>query len=111
MKRMLMFVVLAAVMASFASLAMAGTATPRIDRREAQQQHRIHQGVKSGTLTPRETARLEAGQAHVKHMEARAKSDGRVTPNERARIARAQNHESRAIWRKKHNARMRARSA
>ena len=107
MKRMFTIFVLAAAMASFAGIAMAGTATPRIDRREARQQHRIHQGVKSGALTPRETAHLEAGQAHVRHMEARAKADGRVTAGERARIARAQNHQSRAIWRKKHNLRTR----
>ena len=105
MKRTFTIVVLAAVMASFAATAMAGTATPRIDRREARQQHRITQGVRSGALTPRETARLDAGQAHVEHMEARAKADGHVTAGERARITHAQNHQSRAIYRKKHNLR------
>ena len=105
MKRTLTIIVLAAVMASFAGLAMAGTATPRIDRREARQQARIHQGARSGALTPRETARLEAGQAHVHHMEARAKADGHVTAGERARITHAQNRQSRAIYRKKHNLR------
>lgn len=105
MKRTFMIVVLAAVMASFAGIAMAGTATPRIDRREARQQHRIHQGVKSGALTPRETAHLQAGQAHVQRMETRAKADGHVTMGERARITRAQNRQSRAIYRKKHNLR------
>ena len=104
MKRTFTIVVLAAVMASFAATAMAGTATPRIDRREARQQHRITQGVRSGTLTPRETARLD-GQAHVEHMEARAKADGHVTAGERARITHAQNHQSRAIDRRKHNLR------
>jgi uncharacterized membrane protein YebE (DUF533 family) len=106
MKRTFTIVVLAAVMASFAGAAMAaGTATPRIDRREARQQHRITQGVRSGALTPRETARLDAGQAHVERMEARAKADGRVTAGERGRITRAQNRQSRAIYRKKHNVR------
>jgi len=105
MKRILTIAVLAAVMASFAGIAMAATATPRIDRREARQQARIDQGVKSGALTPRETAHLEAGQAHVDRMETRAKADGHVTPAERARITRAQNHQSRAIYRKKHNLR------
>ncbi len=107
MKRTLTIAVLAAVMASFAVIAHAQDATPRIDRREARQQHRIAQGVKSGELTPKETAHLERGQAHVDRMEARAKADGRVTPQERARITRAQNHQSRAIYRKKHNLRTR----
>ena len=106
MKRIVTIVVLAAAMASFAVIASADeTATPRIDRREARQQHRIAQGVKSGQLTPKETAHLERGQAHVERMEARAKADGKVTPQERARITRAQNHQSRAIYRKKHNLR------
>ena len=105
MKRTLMIVVLAAVMASFAGIATAGTATPRIDRREARQEKRIEQGTRSGELTPAERARLNAGQAHVDRMEVRAKADGHVTPAERARITRAQNRQSRAIYRKKHNAR------
>lgn len=107
MKRTFMIIVLAAVMASVAAVATAGTATPRIDRREARQQARIHQGARSGSLTPRETARLEAGQAHIHHMERRAKADGHVSAGERARITRAQNHESRAIARRKHNLRTR----
>jgi len=105
MKRSLTIVLLTAVMASFAVIASAQTATPRIDRREARQQHRIAAGAESGALTPRETAHLERGQAHVDRMEDRAKADGKVTPQERARITRAQNHQSRAIYRKKHNLR------
>lgn len=88
-----------------AAVAQAGTATPRVERREVRQQARIAQGVKSGALTPRETVRLERGQAHVGRIEARAKSDGVVTPAERARLAHAQNVQSRQIRRLKHNAR------
>lgn len=105
MKRTLMIALLAAVLTSFAGLAFAHPATPRIDRREGRQHSRIEQGVRGGELTRREAARLRMGQRHIHRMEARAKSDGRVTMRERGRIARAQNHESRAIWRKKHNAR------
>ena len=81
------------------------TATPRVDRREARQQHRIAQGVKSGQLTPRETARLEHGQARVERAEGRAKADGKVTPAERRHLAHMQNRQSRHIYRAKHNAR------
>ena len=86
-----------------ATMAFAQTATPRIERREARQDARIHQGVRSGELTPGEAARLRAGQRHVDRMEGRAKADGVVTPRERARIGRAQNNESRRIYRLKHN--------
>ncbi len=86
-----------------ASLAAAGTATPRIDRREARQHVRIHQGVHSGQLTRGEARSLRAGQRHIHRMECRAKANGKVTARERMRINRAQNRQSRHIWRMKHN--------
>ena len=85
--------------------APASTATPRVHRRQVRQQERIAQGIKSGELTPRETARLERGQQHVQNLKAKAKADGVVTPAERARIAHAQNVQSRHIYRAKHNRR------
>jgi hypothetical protein len=97
--------VLATLLISTAGLASAQTATPRVDRREVRQQQRIRQGVRSGQLTPHETARLERGQRHINRMERRAKANGVVTPAERRHLARAQNHQSREIYRLKHNAR------
>jgi hypothetical protein len=79
------------------------TATPRIDQREANQERRIEQGVKSGQLTPRETARLQAEQGRIERAEQRAKADGKVTPKERERIERMQDHASRDIAREKHD--------
>lgn len=78
--------------------------TPHIDQREAQQQRRIGQGVRSGELTRHEARRLERRQAEIRRMEHRAKADGVVTPHERRRIAAAQNRSSRAIYRQKHDA-------
>ena len=78
-------------------------ATPNIDKREANQQRRIDQGVKSGQLTPREAARLEKGQARLHANEAKAKSDGVVTPQERERLQHEANRNSRAIAREKHD--------
>ena len=99
--RLLILTAMLALLA--ATTASAGTATPRIERREARQQARIHQGVRSGELTRGEARRLEMGQRHVDRMEDRAKADGRVTPRERVRISRAQNRQSRHIARLKHN--------
>jgi hypothetical protein len=79
------------------------TATPRIDQREANQEKRIQQGVKSGQLTGRETARLQGEQARIERAEARAKADGKVTPKEREHITKMQNHASRDIAREKHD--------
>jgi len=78
-------------------------ATPGIDKRQANQDKRIQQGVQSGQLTSREAARLEKGQARIERMEQRAKSDGVVTKQERARIHHQQNVQSRQIAREKHD--------
>lgn len=78
-------------------------ATPGIDKREANQQQRIEQGIKSGELTQKEAVRLERDQERIKSMEAKAKADGKVTGKERERIERAQDRESRKIEHEKHD--------
>ena len=89
---------------AFAQATPPSPATPRIDQREANQERRIQEGVKSGQLTNREAAKLEKGQAKVKRMEAKAKADGVVTPKERAKITREQNKQSKRIAHEKHDA-------
>lgn len=92
-----------AVLAAIALPALAQTATPRIDQRQANQQQRIDQGVASGQLTGKEAARLEKGQERVQKMEDKAKADGKVTPTERARLQKAENVQSRHIAKEKHD--------
>ncbi|MDQ5847647.1 MAG: hypothetical protein M3544_01610 [Pseudomonadota bacterium] len=77
--------------------------TPRIDQRQANQERRIDQGVKSGALNQKEAARLEKGQARVQKMEDKAAADGKVTKKERARLEHAQDKQSRRIYREKHD--------
>ena len=96
---------LVAVLAAFPLPVLAQTNTPNIDQRQANQQQRIDQGVKSGQLTGKEAARLEKGQEHVQKVEDKAKADGKVTAKERARIERAQNKQSRRIAHEKHDRR------
>ena len=74
-----------------------------MDKREARQQARVQQGIKSGHLTGREAAKLERQQARIRRDERRAKADGTVTPRERAKLTREQNRASRNIYLKKHN--------
>jgi hypothetical protein len=76
-----------------------------INQRRENQQDRIAQGVRSGQLTPRETARLENREARINHQirHDRSMNDGRLTKGERTQINREQNRESRAIYRDKHN--------
>ena len=81
----------------------AATAAARADQRQANQERRIEQGVKSGSLTEKEAARLDKGQAHVQKMENKAVADGKVTKKERARLEHAQDNQSRKIYRQKHD--------
>lgn len=82
-----------------------GQRTPSINRREGRESRRIRQGVRSGSLTRRETARLAAQQARIRAHERHAKADGLMTARERASIQRQENRANRNIYRKKHNRR------
>ncbi|WP_341678290.1 hypothetical protein [Niveibacterium sp. SC-1] len=72
-------------------------------QRNANQQARIDQGLKSGELTTHEAARTERGQAHVDRREARAGSDGHMGARESERVQLAENHQSGRIFRQKHD--------
>jgi len=75
-------------------------------QRNIDQQQRIANGVKNGSLTHHEAASLERGQSHVDQREARAGADGHVGAAEQRRIARADNRQSARVWNKKHNSRV-----
>ena len=96
--------VTAAVIAAFAFPALAQTAsTPRIDKRQQNQQQRIDKGVQSGQLTQKEAARLEKGEARVQKMEDKAVADGKVTRKEKKHIEHAQDQQGKKIYREKHD--------
>ena len=73
-----------------------------INQRQAQQQSRIRQGVRSGELTRAEATRLEAQEAHIRNLEARLREGG-LTPSERAKLERDLNRESQNIYRQTHD--------
>ena len=98
--------VLVAVLA-ITSIAQAQTRTPVINHREHRQERRINQGVRSGELTKNEAHRLRADEGKIRSDKRMAKSDGRVTRGERQHLRREENRTSRAIYRKKHNDRVR----
>jgi hypothetical protein len=112
-RRTTMFNVKAAVAA--VALALAGTAfaqtttpnpaaTPGIDKRQANQEKRIEQGVKSGELNKKETARLEKREAKLQSDKEKAQADGKVTKKERKQLNHEANRDSKAIYRQKHDA-------
>src|SRR3954462_5755995 len=82
------------LLCAFALGAAAQTPAPgsgsRIDKRQAEQQQGIDEGLQSGQINEKEKARLEKGQARIQKMEDKARADGTVTKGEAARINKAQ---------------------
>jgi hypothetical protein len=79
---------------------------PSIAQRKENQQDRIANGVKSGQLTPGETANLENKEAAINKETRtdRAANGGKLTGAEKAQINRQQNQTSKQIYADKHNA-------
>jgi DNA-binding transcriptional regulator of glucitol operon len=77
----------------------------QIAHRKTTQQGRIAQGVKSGQLTPHETARLEHQERGINKEEhgMRAEDNGHLTAQDRHTLAAQQNTESKRIYNEKHN--------
>jgi hypothetical protein len=75
----------------------------QVNRREGRQQQRIANGVKNGTLKPRQTARLENREANLQNREQRdmAKNNGHLTKPEQRGLNRQENRISRSIARDK----------
>jgi len=102
MKRITTSLLAVAMVVGTASMSFA---EPKVARRQERQQQRIAQGVKSGSLTPRETAHLEGREANLNQeiRADRAGNGGTLTPGERQQINQQQNRLSGAIYRDKHN--------
>jgi hypothetical protein len=76
-----------------------------VNGRRYNQQQRIANGVRSGQMTPGETARAEHHEQNInRHIEAdRSANGGRLTQQERQNINQRQNNASRQIHNEKHN--------
>ena len=76
-----------------------------INQRKENQQDRIAQGVKSGSLSAGETSHLEHQEAGLNKEEAgmRAQDNGKLTKQDRKTLRHQQNVESKRIYRTKHD--------
>ena len=76
----------------------------QVNRREAKQQQRIGNGVKSGKLNSKQAAHLEKREASVQNREQKdmAKHNGHLTKAEQKGINRQQNRISKSIYKDKH---------
>ncbi|MBV9849157.1 MAG: hypothetical protein JO250_05655 [Armatimonadetes bacterium] len=99
------------------SLLVAGTASAavpyphphNVNQRLRDQHARIRQGIRSGQLTWRETRNLDRRDARVVRQEQRDRffHNGHLTSGERRQLNHELNRDSRAIYRDKHNDRVR----
>ena len=91
---------------ALAALLMGGVQGQEIKQRKENQQDRIANGVKNGSLTPHETANLERKESALNRetRRDRSKNGGNLTNKEKARVNHQQNQLSRNIYRDKHNA-------
>ena len=80
-----------------------------VDRRERHQDSRIAAGQRNGELTNRETRHLDRRENSIQREKARdmRANGGHLTAREQRHLNRRQNRVSRAIYRKKHNGRVR----
>src|SRR5262249_54237408 len=97
--------VAAGAVAAFLLVASSAEAAGPIKRRAGHQQDRIAQGVKSGELTPRETARLEHKEAALNQetRDMRKLDGGKLTPKDRALVNQQQDRLSKQIYKQKHD--------
>ncbi|MDE3201939.1 MAG: hypothetical protein KGN79_13575 [Acidobacteriota bacterium] len=100
---------LAAALVAAPAITLAQTPAHNIAARQANQQRRIANGVKSGQLTRSETRHLERQERGIQREKRamKAQNNGHLTRQDRRVIAHQQNQESRRIYAKKHNARVR----
>jgi gas vesicle protein len=102
MKRIIISILTGALLTGTATMSFADDT---IKDRKQNQQKRIAQGVKSGSLTPKETAHLEHNEAklnkEVRHD--RRENGGNLTNKEKAQVNRQQNKLSKEIYNQKHD--------
>ena len=102
MKRTIVSIMTGALLMGAATAAFADE---KIHARKENQQDRISQGVKSGSLTAGETARVENKESKLNHeiRTDRQANGGNLTNNEKKQVNQQQNQLSRQIYREKHN--------
>jgi hypothetical protein len=91
-------------LAALPVIAAAGTRDPGVNQRQHNQQDRIAQGVRSGSLTKDEAKGLRGEQRTIRQEERQYKSDGALTRDERKDLQQDLNTASRNIYGEKHDA-------
>ena len=76
-----------------------------VNQREQNQQDRIANGVKNGTMTPGQAAHVEKQEQHIENQEKAdmAAHNGHLTKAEQNKLNKEQNKTSRQIYKDKHD--------
>jgi hypothetical protein len=106
-RRQLTSIVLGSLLVGVLVLPMTAQAQSGIDRRQAEQRHRIQQGLADGSLTPREADRLRWEQRRIRQQEREFWADGRLDRQERRILHRELAASSDHIDHMRHNRRYR----
>ncbi|MGD1092468.1 MAG: hypothetical protein ABSB35_10815 [Bryobacteraceae bacterium] len=105
MKRLVITTVIGSLLLATASFAQ-DDKEGKIQQRKENQQQRIGNGVKNGSLTAGETSKLEHQESKVnKEVRTDRKANGgNLTNNQKAQVNQQQNKLSKEIYNDKHNA-------
>ena len=106
MKRVIISILTGALLTGTATMSFADDAKEgKIKERKENQQKRIAKGVKSGSLTPGETARIEHNESKINKEVRRDRKEngGNLTNKEKAKVNRQQNKVSKEIYNQKHD--------
>ena len=95
-----------AVLAQSQSPATQSPYDPTVAQRKENQQDRIANGVKNGTMAPGQAAHVEKQEQHIENQEKAdmAAHNGHLTKREQKQLNREQNHTSKEIYKDKHSA-------
>ena len=110
MKQLLSLALASLVLVSAQSFAEPGKRIPRdpgVNQRQEMQGQRIHQGVRSGSLTGQETRGLMQERRGIRQEERQFKSDGKLTKGERKDLHQDLNDLSKDIYQQKHDGEVR----
>lgn len=87
--------------------AQPGEGRKSVGKEQRQQMHRIHRGVRNGSLTHREAAMLHMQQAQIQHDKEIMKLDGRISRKERTYLKMEQARANQNIYMQTHDAQCR----
>jgi uncharacterized protein YycO len=93
MKKYVAYIVAALILVSFTTN-YAQTKTPKVTKKQVNQQKRINEGIKSGELTKKEVVKLQRNQVKFQRKKKMAKADRVVAKKERANLNRLPNRNS-----------------